>query len=617
MSALLDKAKQQFNRGDYKIALATLRRLISQEKRNPDGYILAATIHEQQGNREQAAAFYADAIPLTPTLKREVGFRAASHFLAIGLGERALAALVALHRFLPDDADVNHGICSILREAGRYPEAAPFALKLAAIGTSFDNLLNAGIVLSGLGRYEEAYPALLKAHAENPDERLALSELFWCAGNLCDFAIADALQARIEQAYRREGPAADIRENAFRAVTWSADEAYHAAVARRTAAALFPPVAETAATPPSVAGRRIRIGYVSADFCEHATMALFAGVLESHDRTAFEIFGICHTPENARHGAMRARFLQSVDHCVDILALNDDAAAEKIRQSGIDILVDLKGFTQGSRLGIFCRRPAPVQVTYLGFPGSVAGVGIDYALTDAIVTPDSSIPHYQEKLLRLPASYQCNDAGREPVSRTGTRAEHGLPDAAMVFSSFNQAQKIRGPVFAAWMRILAGVDGSVLWIGDQLPAIRANLQKAAAAAGIDPARIVFAAKKPMAEHLRRLTQADIGLDTAPYNGHTTTSDALWCGVPVLTWKGTSFAGRVSESLLRAVGLPELVAADIDGFVHSAIALAHDRDRLSGLHDHLIAARRTAPLFDTMALTRAIEAHFRQLVLTPP
>lgn len=612
MSALMDQARQQFNRGDLQIALATLGRLMIKERRNADAFILAATIHEKLGDRVAAAGLFTGAIDLTAKLRREVAFRAASHYVAVNDNAAALSALQTLYRHLPDDVDVNHSICSLYREAGRYDEALPFARTLLSIGRTFGNFLNAGIVLSGLGRYEEAYPVLNRAHQEKPQERLALSELFWCAANLCDFTTADGLQRELEEAYAREGDAADIRENAFRAITWSGDEAYHALCARRTAATLFPPAAP--ARPPRVraAGERLRIGYLSCDFFDHATMALFAGVLEAHDRNRVEIFGICHTAAGNRKGPMRERFLDSVEHVVDILDLDDDAAAETIAALDLDVLVDLKGFTQGNRLGIFSRRPAPVQVTYLGFPGSVAGVGIDYVLTDAVVTPPASQSHYAEKLLTLSPSYQCNDAARQPVQRQGSRADHGLPEGAVVFCSFNQAQKIRGPVFAAWMDILAQVDGSVLWLADQPAMAKVNLKAAAEAAGIAPDRLVFAPKLPMTDHLQRLCQADIGLDTGPYNGHTTTSDALWCGVPVVSFKGSSFAGRVSESLLTAVGLPELVAQDLSEFGRLAVDLAQDGVRQSLLRQHLIQARESAPLFDTVALTRQIEAALERI-----
>ncbi len=612
MAALLDKAFDQYNRGDLKIALATLRRLLQQERRNLNAHLLAGTIHEQQGNLLEAAGFFLSAIPLSGDRRRDVGLRAASHFLSVGASDKALAALLALHPHLPDDVDVVHGLCSLYREAGDYQAALPYALKLSEIAVNIGNLLNAGIVLSGLNRFQQALPLLKKAWELQPDERLALSELFWCAANLCDFDLSDRLQAELEAGYAREGANADIRENAFRALCWSSDERYHMRTAQLTAELLFPPVADKPALRP-VAGRKIRIGYVSSDFYDHATMALFAGVLEAHDRDSFEIYGFCHTALGARQGPMRERFVAAVDHVVDILALDDDKAAAAIRKAGIDILVDLKGFTLGGRLGIFTRRPAPVQITYLGFPGSVSGVGMDYAITDAVVTPPSSEPFYEERLLRMPVSYQSNDRNRPRVQRPASRAAFGLPEEGIVFAAFHQAQKIRSGPFRAWMEVLKAVPGSVLWLMGQEPLAELNLRAAALAEGVEASRLVFAPKVTLTAHLERLTAADIALDTGPYNGHTTTSDALWCGVPVVSFKGTNFAGRVSESLLRAVGLPELVAPDLASFARLASDLAQDGNRLSVLRQSLIAARDTSPLFDTPGFTRALEGHFRDVV----
>ena len=612
MAALLDKAFDQYYRGDLKIALATLRRLLQQERRNLNAHLLAGTIHEQQGNLLEAAGFFLSAIPLSGDRRRDVGLRAASHFLAVGASDKALAALLALHPHLPDDVDVVHGLCSLYREAGDYQAALPYALKLSEIAVNIGNLLNAGIVLSGLNRFQQALPLLKKAWELQPEERLALSELFWCAANLCDFDLSDRLQAELEAGYAREGANADIRENAFRALCWSSDERYHRRTAQLTAELLFPPVAEKPALRP-VAGRKIRIGYVSSDFYDHATMALFAGVLEAHDRDSFEIYGFCHTASAARQGPMRERFVAAVDHVVDILALDDDKAAAAIRKAGIDILVDLKGFTLGGRLGLFARRPAPVQITYLGFPGSVSGVGMDYAITDAVVTPPSSEPFYEERLLRMPVSYQSNDRNRPRVQRPVSRAAFGLPEEGIVFAAFHQAQKIRSGPFRAWMEVLKAVPGSVLWLMGQEPLAELNLRAEALAEGVEASRLVFAPKVTLTAHLERLTAADIALDTGPYNGHTTTSDALWCGVPVVSFKGTNFAGRVSESLLRAVGLPELVAPDLASFARLASDLAQDGNRLSVLRQSLIAARDTSPLFDTPGFTRALEGHFRDVV----
>ncbi|MDO9418733.1 O-linked N-acetylglucosamine transferase, SPINDLY family protein [Pararhizobium sp.] len=611
MSALFEKAKQQAGRGDHKIALATLRRLMEKERRHAEAPILAANIFEQTGEPEQAAEHYLKAAALSSTKKKELGFRAASLFLALPDPERALHALMLLHPFMPDDVHVVHGICSILREAGRYRDAEPFARTLAGLAVSFDNFMSAGIVLSGIGDFEAAYPLLQSAFAEKPADRLAQCELLWCAGNLCDFSLAAPLQEQLIRLYAAEGSEIDVRENAFRCLMWSDDEVLLARASLMTARSVLEGV--PLGSPPQprriASDERIRVGYISSDFYDHATMALIGGVLEAHDRQRFEIYAFCHTDPDKRYGPVRARFEASVDHLVDIGALTDDQAAGTIRAAGIDILVDLKGFTEGARLGIFKRRPAAIQVSYLGFPGSVAGAGIDFALTDAVVTPETSAPFFEQTLLRLPDSYQCNDSKRAIPVRSGTRADHGLPDEGVVFCSFNHAVKIRPPVFAAWLEILKRVPGSVLWLGNLNPGARRNLTAAAVAAGVAAERLVFAPVLPMGTHLARLGHADIALDTAPCNGHTTTSDALWAGVPVVTMKGRSFAGRVSESLVRAGGLGDLVAEDGGDFIRLASAIASDPAALASLKARLVVARGSAPLFDTVRITRAIEAKF--------
>lgn len=615
-SEIYEQALAAFRSGNTALALAVCDRILSLDRSDADILLLAATILEQAGEKRKAALLYAEAVGKASERRKEIAFRAASLFEELGERSLAFKALVALEPLMPDDPDLLQSLCGLAREMADYGLARDAALKLSRTGEDFDAALSAGIILNGLGLFEEAYPALAKAHAARPDERLALSEYFWAAANICDLETAAALQAKLEAAYAAEGDAADIRENAFRGLMWTGDEALLARYARRTADVLLPPVAPAIGFDTHVEGKDpeiIRVGYVSCDFYDHATMSLLAGVLEAHDRDRFEIFAFCHTPMARREDAMHERMLDTADYYVDILNLSDAEAAETIRSLGIDVLVDLKGFTQGARLGIFCRRAAPIQLTWLGYPGSVTGAGIQFAITDHIVTPDTSIPYFQEKLLRLPGSYQCNDAARERVSRAGDRADHGLPQDAIVFAAFNHAAKIRLPVFESWMRILSAVESAVLWLYPMGALAQANMRAAAAKRGIAPERLIFAGLAPMADHMRRLPQADLALDTGPCNGHTTTSDALWAGVPVLSFKGTSFAGRVSESLLNAVGLRELVADDLEGFEAMAIGLARDPARLAELRDRLIAARDDAPLFDTEELTRQVEALYQSVV----
>lgn len=615
-SEIYEQALAAFRSGNAALALAVCDSVLSLDRSDADILLLSATILEQAGEKRKAAMLYAEAAGKAKERRKDIAFRAASLFEELGERPLAFQVLHALQPALSDDPDILQSLCGLAREMGDYGLAREAALKLAQTAADFDACISAGIILNGLGLFEDAFATLARAHAERLDERLALSEYFWAAANVCDLETSAVLQAKLEAAYAEEGDAADIRENAFRALMWTGDEALLARYARRTADVMLPPVAPAIGFDTNVDGKDpeiIRVGYVSCDFYDHATMSLLAGVLEAHDRDRFEIFAFCHTPAARREDAMHERMLDTVDYYIDILNLTDAEAAETIRSLGIDVLVDLKGFTQGARLGIFCRRSAPIQLTWLGYPGSVTGAGIQFAITDHIVTPDTSIPYYQEKLLRLPGSYQCNDAARERVSRAGDRAEHGLPQDAIVFAAFNHAAKIRLPVFESWMRILSEVKGSVLWLYPMGALAQANLRAAAAKRAISPERLIFANLAPMADHLRRLPQADLALDTGPCNGHTTTSDALWAGVPVLSFRGTSFAGRVSESLLNAVGLRELVAGDLPGFEAMAIGLARDPARLADLRERLIAARDDAPLFDTEELTRQVEALYQSVV----
>ena len=614
---LYQQALAAFQGGNAVLALAMCDQILAVDRSSADVLLLAATIIEQNGDKHKAAGLYAEALGRAQTRQKEIAFRAARLFDQSNDRGLALRVMKEAESLIPHDPDVLQGVCGLARETASYGVARDAALELAGLCRNHDDRLSAGIILNGLGFFEEALPVLKADLADRPDDRLTLSELFWTAANVGDLSLASALQAELERLYAAEGDAPDIRENAFRALMWTGDETLLARYARRTADVMLPPVVPYPGYDTAVDGKEpgiIRVGYVSCDFYDHATMALLAGVLEAHDRDRFEIFAFCHTPRERREDAMHERMLDTVDFYIDILEKSDAEAASTIRSLGIDVLVDLKGFTQGARLGIFCRRPAPVQVSWLGYPGSVTGAGIQYAITDHIVTPDSSIPYFQEKLLRLPGSYQCNDASRKRVSRTGSRSDHGLPENAVVFCSFNHAAKIRKPVFEAWMRILGAVGNSVLWLYPMGEMARANLRKAAEAAGIAPERLIFADFAPMNDHLARLPQADLALDTGPCNGHTTTSDALWAGVPVLSFKGTSFAGRVSESMLNTVGMRELVADDLAGFEAMAIALANDPARRTDLRARLVAARDDAPLFDTEELTRQVEALF-EAVLT--
>ncbi len=356
------------------------------------------------------------------------------------------------------------------------------------------------------------------------------------------------------------------------------------------------------------ARERLRIAYVSGDFHDHATGHLTAGLLEAHDRGRFEVFGYSFGIDDGSD--YRRRLVAAFDRFVDIAGCSHEEAARRIAADGIDVLIDRKGYTAESRPEIFALRPAPMQVNFLGYPGSMGAGFMDYIVADKVILPDDEAQWFGEKVAWMPASYQAND-NRQPISDAPVaRAAFGLPQDGFVFCSFNKHYKIERPLFDGWMRILAAVPGSVLWLlgghGEK------NLLRRAGEAGIDPRRIVFCGKLRKPEHLARHRLADLFLDTRYVNGHTTTSDALWAGVPVLTWPGPSFAGRVAESLLRAIGLPELVFPDLASYERAAIELAREPARLARLKDKLAANRLTAPLFDTQGYARALESAYETM-----
>jgi predicted O-linked N-acetylglucosamine transferase (SPINDLY family) len=357
-------------------------------------------------------------------------------------------------------------------------------------------------------------------------------------------------------------------------------------------------------------GGRIRIGYFSADYHGHATAHLVAGLLEAHDRERFEIFAFSFGP--ASGDEMRTRISAAVDRFIDVRDRSDQDVAQFSRSLGIDIAVDLKGFTSGARPDIFANRAAPVQVSYLGYPGTMGAGYIDYIIADRTVLPEDARRHYSEKVVYLPYSYQVNDDKREIADVAPSRAALGLPSDGFVFCCFNASYKIEPGTFRTWMRILQRIEGSVLWLFESNPAASASLRKEAEAAGVGGERLVFAEHLPQALHLARHRAADLFLDTRPCNAHTTASDALWAGLPVLTCAGESFASRVAASLLNAIGLPELVTTSPQHYEALAMELARDRGRLSGLREKLARNRLAEPLFDTARFTKHIESAYMQM-----
>ena len=349
---------------------------------------------------------------------------------------------------------------------------------------------------------------------------------------------------------------------------------------------------------------KIKLGYFSADFHNHATGYLMAELFELHDKSKFELIGFSFGPTT--NDEMRHRLEKSFDQFIEVDSKSDVEIAQLSRNLKLDIAVDLKGFTQDSRTGIFSYRAAPIQVNYLGYPGTMGADYIDYIIADKTLIPTESQLLYAEKVVYLPNSYQVNDRKRLISNRRFTRQEHGLPEDDFVFCCFNSNYKILPDIFASWMRILHAVEGSVLWVFQDNPWVIENLKSEALNFGICINRLIFAEQIPLAEHLARHHQADLFLDTLPYNAHTTTSDALWTGLPVLTLTGKSFASRVAASLLNAIGLPELITSSQEEYEALAIKLAKTPQKLADIKSKLASNRLTSPLFDTPLFTKNLE-----------
>jgi predicted O-linked N-acetylglucosamine transferase (SPINDLY family) len=444
-----------------------------------------------------------------------------------------------------------------------------------------------------------------RAVARDPDLPYAQGNLLHLKMHAGDWRDFDAAKARLDADVRAGRPV--IEPFAYQGLSDSLADGLACAVAY--AARKFPP--KSPVTRPAVRRPgRIRVGYVSGEFRAQATLYLAAGLFEQHDRARFEVFAFDSGRDD--QSAWRARALAAFETFIPISALSDAQAAGRIAEEEIDILVNLNGYFGRHRMGVFAYRPAPIQVNYLGFPGTLGADYMDYILADAVIAPPEDQAFYREKIVVLPGSYQINDDRRAPVAMS-SRAEQGLPQDAFVFCHFNYGYKITPGLFAAWMRILKAIDSAVLWLLSGDPLFAANLAAEAARQGVNPQRLIFAPPLERDAHLARLPLGDLFLDSLISNAHTTASDALWAGLPLLTCRGATFQGRVAASLLTAVGLPELIAENLADYESLAIRLAREPQILKNFRQRLEENRRSAPLFDTARTTRAIEAAYEKMM----
>lgn len=502
----------------------------------------------------------------------------------------SIPALVGLGRALRDDGAILDAV-SVHRVAALLaPESAVTWQELAHSARRLDPSL--------------AAVAYARAVRVDPDNDRLRSELFAARRSLCDWQEHDATEARLRAVIDQDDcailPLADLL------LDLRPDQQDKAA--RRFAQAFLGDARPwRAVDPPPDPERPLTIAYLSADFHDHATAYLAAEIFEKHDRSRFRVLAYSYGPID--DCPMRRRLDSSFDDVRDIRGLTADQVGMLAADDGIDILVDLKGYTADARLDLLRRRLAPLHVTWLGYPGTLGTATFDYIVGDSTVTPPDHQPWFTENIVRLPDSYQPNDRQR-PLPSAVDRSAYGLPAKAVVLGALHAPHKIGPSLFADWMRILRAVPESVLWLYAPTDAVRDHLRRSAAAAAIEPDRLVFAGSVPHADHIHRLAAADLMLDSFPYTGHTTTSDALWAGVPVVTRMGAGFTARVAASLLRAAGVPELVMGSREDYVALAIGLARDRHRIAGWKRQLEAGRFTCPLFDSSRFTRHLEAAYR-------
>lgn len=602
-----------------------------------DGKVLKGLVLQQNGSLAEAEEVFLDILAERPhdfSALYSMGIIAHQQ----GRPLKALEYLDLAARLKPDYAPTwyNRGI--VLNSMKRNDAAlANYDIALNLIPTYSEALVNRGAVLQEMNRHVEAletYDRLLKAHPDNdkaicnkgilltefkrvaeaaetferllqvnPDYDYGMGLLCFAQLHACNWQGVARYTAAIADGIARGKRVS--KTLAVLAVNDSPEA--HLTCSKIFAEGMYP--AQPSIWRGEVYGhRKIRIAYVSPDFREHPVGHLTAGIFENHDKTRFETIGISLGIDDG--SKLRSRISSAFDQFIDVRQKTTLEIAQLMRALEVDIAVDLAGYTADSRTGIFAHRPAPVQVNYLGYPSTLGVEYIDYLIGDRHIIPEEDQPHFTEKIVYLPDTYLPTDATLKVAERTPTRAECGLPETGFVFCSFNHAFKLNPTIFDVWMNILKRTPGSVLWLMKLNSAAEGNLRSEAQARGVDPDRLIFATRVPLVEdHLARYRVADIFLDTLPYNAHTTASDALFVGLPVLTCRGNAFPGRVATGLLHAIGMPELVTGSLKEYEELAVRLAYDEEALRSIKLKLLVNKSSYPLFDTTQFCRHLESAF--------
>ena len=574
---------------------------------NPDILHLMGVVCGMQNRPMDALMLFEQALQLTPD-NPALLFNAAK---ALSTLQRDDEALEYHRKAIHLDSEnpevwVNYG--RSLDNLRRREEALACYEKAVALQPNMtEGWFNKGKIFGELKRYEEALHAYLTAYQLRPNEPFLLGIILHYKMLICDWADLEGIYSKVQQDLRAHQLVAE--PFGFQGIATSEKDLLE--TARIFAKYRFPATAKVASESVNKPkNEKIRIAYLCGEFRDQATSVLMTGVYECHDPQYFEIYALDNGWDDG--GILRPRMKNAFKEMIDISQKTDLEVIQLIQDLNIDILVNLNGYFGDGRQNIFAAHPAPIQVNYLGFPGTLGAEYMDYLIADPVVIPPASRVHYVEKIAYMPDSYQANDGKRIISERQFSRAELGLPEKGFIYCCFNNNYKITPETFDCWMRILQAVEGSVLWlIQDNVPAEK-NLQAEALKRGVSPDRIIFAKRLPLPEHLARHNIADLFLDTLPYNAHTTASDALWAGLPVLTLPGSTFPGRVAASLLSALAMQELIVQTPEEYERRAIELARDKAALKAIKERLAMNRLTKPLFNTPLFTKNLEALYQKM-----
>ena len=591
--------------GRHEEAVTAMRLAVRYKPDHPDTHLFLGANLSSLGQLDEAILHFKKARALRPAHVPTL-IDLSEAYRSSGRTWDAFEAIRKASELEPLNASVYTNMAGILASTPMLDMAASAArLALDLSPDLWAAAFNLGMILMTQGKEDEAIAAYARAVEIDPANGQALFQLVKLYERSCDWdGIVTARELSRTMTYRsgRYAPP-------FSVLSLTASPQEHLLSARAFAKTLVVPgqvpLARYEARNRSAA--RLRIGYLSADFRVHAVADLVAELFELHDKTTVETFGYSMGVDDK--SPMRARLIAALDHFHDIRDIGDQQAAQKIFDDRIDILVDLTGYTTSGRPRILAMRPAPIQVNFLGYPGTMGAPFIDYIIADQHIAPFEHQRFFDEKLVHMPHSYQPNDRKRLSGRRSEPRSMHGLPEAGFVFCCFNNTYKISSEIFDVWMRLLASVPGSILWLLKNNDRVEATLRREAERRGVSGDRLIFAPRVSSARHVARVSLADLFLDTLLYNAHTTASEALWVGVPVVTLIGDAFPARVGASLLRAVDLSDLVTETLADYEAKALALATDADALAAVTARLHRARETAPLFDAPLFARHLEAAY--------